>query len=457
MKLLDEKNEVLGFEQGARASAFSRRRFLGATGTAFAALVAGGCSRSSSEMELDVATYGALVEDPAGLLDLPEGFSYQILSSLGDAMDDGGEVPDKADGMGCLDIGNNELVLVRNHELEPDDDAGGPIAHGFGTRNGEILPGGTTNIVLDAESLGVKRQFRSLGGTIRNCSGGVTPWASWLTCEEAPTGPGQKYGEGLAVNHGWVFEVPADADGLVRAEPLQAMGRFNHEAACVDPKTGYVYLTEDRDDGVLYRFIPTVRGQLAGGGKLQAMAIDAVPDTRNWAEGSIRLGQRHSVRWIDLHQVDAPDDDLRARAAGKGASLIARGEGIHMGEDEVFFCSTSGGAAKLGQVFRLQPNHGDESDQIELFFESEHADQFDFGDNLCVAPNGHVIVCEDQYSLIVDNHLRGINPAGQPYALARLRLQTELAGACFSPNGKWLFVNVYSPTQTLAITGPWVS
>ena len=175
-----------------------------------------------------------------------------------------------------------KFVLVRNHELVPSDDAGGEIAHGFGTHNGNIVPGGTTNIVLDAETLAVKREFRSLGGTIRNCSGGVTPWGSWLTCEEAPTGPGQRYGDGLAVNHGWTFEVPGDAEGLVEAVPLRAMGRFNHEAACVDPETGYVYQTEDRNDGVLYRFLPNTPGKLSDGGRLQAMVIEGLPDTRNW-------------------------------------------------------------------------------------------------------------------------------------------------------------------------------
>ncbi|MEC8786453.1 MAG: alkaline phosphatase PhoX, partial [Pseudomonadota bacterium] len=37
-----------------------------------------------------------------------------------------------------------------------------------------------------------------------------------------------------------------------------------------------------------------------------------------------------------------------------------------------------------------------------------------------------------------------------------LHAQTELAGACFSPDGNTLFVNIYSPTKTLAITGPWL-
>ena len=72
-----------------------------------------------------------------------------------------------------------------------------------------------------------------------------------------------------------------------------------------------------------------------------------------------------------------------------------------------------------------------------------------------MAPNGDLIVCEDQYTDTVSNHLRGITPQGQAYPLALLRLQTEPAGACFSPDGRTLFVNAYSPARTLAITGPW--
>ncbi|QIQ87116.1 alkaline phosphatase PhoX [Erythrobacter sp.] len=442
-----------------------RRRFLAATGSAFAALALSGCvvrtrgmdgaPGASGAASDGFAGYGPLRPDPQGLLDLPEGFTYRVVSRLGDAMDDGGTVPDKADGMGCFDLGNGEIALVRNHELVPTDDAGGPIAKGFGTRGGEFVPGGTTTIVLDAATLTVKRQFRSLGGTIRNCAGGVTPWGTWLTCEEAPTGPGQRYGDGLARNHGWVFEVPAAASGLVDPVPLTAMGRFNHEAACVDPATGYIYMTEDRDDSVLYRFVPNAPGDLAKGGRLQAMALDGLADTRNWKGAVMPVGRSYAVSWIDLDNVEAPKDDLRSRAAAKGAALIARGEGLHMGEGEMFACATSGGAKGLGQVFRLIPGRGRAPDRFELFFESQSKDQFNYGDNLCVAPSGHLIVCEDQYTDVVDNHLRGITPAGRPYDFARLRTQTELAGACFSPDGRTLFVNAYSPAATLAITGPW--
>lgn len=422
-----------------------RRGFLGATSAAFAALATSGC-RASVNPPGAAAPYGPLAPDPDRLLDLPRGFSYRILSQLGDAMDDGGKVPDAADGMGCLPLPGGKLALVRNHELRGGDTSGfaGPAFDR--TPDGAIIAGGTTTLVLDARTLRIERQFRSLAGTLRNCAGGVTPWGSWLTCEEDVTRTGSR----AMRDHGWVFEVPASATGPVDPVPLRAMGRFNHEAAAVDPQTGHVFMTEDREDGLLYRFVPTRPGQLAAGGKLQALALAS--------DEPIGLGQFLPIRWIDLDDPESPADDLRQRGRLAGAMTFARGEGIHLGPDrdgasELFFVATSGGAAKLGQIWRLRLKRG--APALQLFFESTDPQQFNYGDNLTVAPNGHLIVCEDQYTAVVDNHLRGITPQGTPYDLARLHTQTELAGACFSPDGKVLFVNLYSPARTLAITGPW--
>ena len=441
------------------AQTMHRRQFLGTTGSAFAALTASGCMARSQggEAMADGAEmdgiYGPLVKYPGGILDLPESFSYRVLSSLGDAMSDGGTVPDKADGMGCFDLGSGHIALVRNHELLPWDDMGGDVDKGYGRNpDGKFMAGGTTNLVLDAATLAVEKQHRTLAGTIRNCSGGITPWGSWLTCEE----PGSR---GLELPaHGYVFEIPADADGLVDPVPLKALGRFNHEAACIDPVTGLVYETEDMGDGLIYRFAPDEAGNLQAGGKLQALAlVDGTTDSRNWDGVTMNVGDTHEVRWVDLDNVESPNNDLRMRGAAQGALLVARGEGIHMGDGDLYLCSTSGGAAKLGQIFRLVPGRGVKPDTLKLFFESESKEQFNYGDNLVVAPNGHLIVCEDQYTDVVDNRLIGITPQGLPYLLGRLNMQTELAGACFSPDGRTLFVNAYSPTKTFAITGPWTA
>ena len=436
-----------------------RRRFLSRTSLAFGGILASGCAGSGAAPVLSASPnrFGPLQADPAGVLDLPPGFSYRVLSRLGDGMDDGEPVPDAADGMGCFDIGGGKIALVRNHELRPDRAEPVAVSPAYDTvaRSLLALPGGTTTIVLDAETLAVERQYRSLAGTIRNCAGGVTPWGSWLSCEENTSTPRDAGGQ-LNRDHGYVFEVPADHNGLVDPVPLTAMGRFNHEAACVDPATGIVYMTEDRGDSLFYRFIPDVPGDLAAGGLLQALVLADLQDTRNSEDNTDRIEARSPVagRWITLDNVEAPDDDLRQRGAAEGAAIFARGEGIWMGEGEMYFTATSGGRAGEGQIFRFTPRASG-PDMLELFYESPAASEYSFGDNLVVSPFGDLIVCEDQYGDTVDNYLRGITPAGQAYAFGRLRLQTEPAGACFSPDGRTLFVNAYSPTMTLAITGPW--
>lgn len=435
----------------------SRRGFHGTlAASAFTALAASGCSTVPDGSRAP-AGYGPLDPDPAGLLDLPRGFSYRIISTLGAAMDDGEAVPDKADGMGAFGGPGGRVILVRNHEIRAAESSltGG----GFDRfKGGGALTGGTTTLVYHPGSGRVEQQYRSLAGTIRNCAGGTTPWRSWLSCEEDVS----KAGGDLGQDHGWVFEVPADLKGRADPVPLKGLGRFNHEAAAVDPRTGIVYLTEDREDSLLYRFLPNRPGRLSEGGRLQALALaDGPSDTRNWAAPAMAVARPHSARWIDMAGTDSASDDLRQRGAAAGATLFARGEGIHIDRGELFFTCTSGGAAKLGQIFRyrLSSREGRREEQarpakLDLFFESTAPDQFHYGDNLTVAPNGHLFVCEDQGGETVDNYIRGIRPDGVPYAFARLRIQTELAGACFSPDGRILFVNAYSPTKTIAISGP---
>jgi secreted PhoX family phosphatase len=438
-----------------------RAATLGLTATAFA----GFARIPTADATAAAPGYGPLVSDPAGLIDLPRGFSYRILSTYGDRMDDGWIVPDNADGMGCIPLPGGRHALVRNHELAPGDRArgafGGTLVAGpaFDQRDGAYtLPGSTTTLVIDNASGRVVSQHLSLAGTIRNCAGGTTPWGSWLTCEEDVT----RAGNGLSRDHGWVFEVPAAARGRVDPQPLTAMGRFNHEAVAVDPRTGIVYLTEDRDDSLLYRFLPDRPGRLAAGGRLQAMAArdPAITDTRNWKGTTLRPNEWLPTRWIDLDHVDSPDDDLRRRGAAAGALTFARGEGIHMGRGELYFCCTSGGAAQLGQIMRYRPAPDEgqrgEGGMVQIFVESTGKPMLDFGDNLVVAPNGHLVVCEDQYTDIVANRLIGVTPMGQTYVLGFLRTQTELAGACFSPDGRTMYVNAYSPGRTLAIRGPWL-
>jgi uncharacterized protein len=254
--------------------------------------------------------------------------------------------------------------------------------------------------------------------------------------------------------------VPATATAPVEPVALTAMGRFEHEAAAIDPDTGIVYMTEDDADGLFYRFLPDAPGELAKGGRLQALKVkdQAGLDTRNWGNGpDIAPGQGFAAEWIDLDHVEAPDADLRLRGFAKGAAKFARGEGCAWATDKaysgaVYFACTTGGTAKKGQIWAYQPATG----TLTLHYESPGADTMDMCDNIVASPWGHLIICEDGDH---DQFVHGLRPDGTLYTIARNAHpgRSEFAGACFSPDGATLFVNVQTPGATYAITGPWAT
>ena len=251
------------------------------------------------------------------LFDLPAGFSYAVVSRFGDRMDDGLRTPGMADGMAAFPAADGKVVLVRNHELDAGQKEYGPFGddnkllgrldparlYDAGERNRYPSLGGTTNILYDTRARRTEAVFLSLAGTSRNCAGGVTPWSTWITCEETVQQPDGEY----AKDHGYNFEVPAKSSGgPFDAVPIQAMGRFNHEAVAVDPKTGIVYQTEDRPDSLLYRYIPNKPGVLLEGGRLQALRVRGHKcfDTRNWRKRALEAGRALDVEWVGVENVE---------------------------------------------------------------------------------------------------------------------------------------------------------
>ncbi|QDU91001.1 hypothetical protein Pla175_44170 [Pirellulimonas nuda] len=413
--------------------------------------------------------YGPLASDPEGLLDLPVGFRYQVISRTGDEMADGLLVPGKPDGMATFPGPDGLTLILRNHENEPTDV--GP----FGDKNQRLSRidkallydrgeekwpgyGGVSTVVYDTKQQKVVKQFLSLGGTIRNCAGGPTPWGSWITCEEttARKGDGVLRQYTCEQDHGYAFEVKAGAQpGLQKATPLRDMGRFYREAVAVDPVTGIVYQTEDLKDGLLYRFVPKQPGNLAAGGRLQALAVRDKKslDTRNYDRQRVAVGDRLSAAWIDMHDVDAPTDELRYQGFNAGAARFGRGEGMWFSDGQIYFACTEGGKKNIGQIWRLEPSA--EGDTLELFAEPNDNRMVQNADNLTMSPWGDLVVCEDRQGTTV--RLVGVTPRGEFYTLADNNAKGEFAGACFSPDGSTLFVNIQPKGLTLAITGPWHS
>ena len=196
---------------------------------------------------------------------------------------------------------------------------------------------------------------------------------------------------------------------------------------------------------------------------MQALAIAGQPSmrTHNWSNvPDIVAGQSLPVSWIDLRNVDREDDDLREHGAKDGAATFARGEGLCAADGYFAFTCTIGGRARLGQVFAYEPSPFEGTSrestapgQLRLIAESDSKSLLRNADNLTAAPWGGLVVCEDTSSHC---GLVAVAEDGSQYAIAdNAYSKSELAGVCFSPDGKTLFVNVQYPGTTLAITGPW--
>ena len=435
----------------------SRRDFIGFGGVGAAALMLGATGKVEAQ-QAGGGGYGPLVSDRAGMLDLPKGFQYRIISEEGTKLSDGTPVPGDHDGMAAVKGKRGTTVLVRNHELRNGD------ANPLEGKNpfDPAQPGGTTGIVVDNESRRAVRDFVTSSGSVNNCAGGGTPWGTWLTCEEDRRTPG----------HGFVFEVnPKNPESDLSKTPIREMGLFSHEAVDIDPNTGIAYLTEDDFEGLiddedpnadtrrshLYRFLPNNRdkkpGALQDGGELQVAKLDEAPADADFVE----QGQRFTVRWLTVNP-ETPRDD----ALAQDATRFNRLEGAFFRGGAFWFDDTAGGEDRLGQIFRYIPA----TNTIELYYEGTNVNRLESPDNITVTPWGDLWVAEDGP---LGNRIIGFTPEGRSYVFANNRVplqsspgvpagdpgeRSEFAGPTFAPDGKTFFVNVQSPGITYAIWGP---
>lgn len=496
---LDRRNVVQAAVAGGLAVAFAgslRPLFGGDTASArpvAATLVLP--SPAATELEslaglsLVPAGYGGLVADTDTRLSLPAGFGYRVVAEAGvTKLETGEPTPGFADGTASFRGPRGRTVLVVNHEHNPDRKIPHPVPPLRGLTFDRAMSGGTTTLVLDPDG-NREREYVSLAGTDNNCAGGVTPWATWLSCEESE---GRAGTAGRTLDHGYVFEVdPVAPEANRDPHPIKALGRFPHEAAVVDPGRGQIYLTEDAEapNGLLYRWTaPMGRRRLRRGslsrlaptaGTLHAMrAHDAlglpVPDLSL----ATTPGTTYRLQWVPVPDRDAVTTSTRKQFAyrhlgedaktdiGDGASITRarKLEGAWWGDGGVYVVASfakpeedQSPVAHGGQVWFLDPLRDTLTLVLRFAPKRDKDSVTEEPDNITVSPYGGVIIAQDSQGA---QHLFGAGPDGSTFPIARNEravngVFSEFTGPNFAPDRRTLFANVQDPGTVFAITGPW--
>ena len=340
--------------------------------------------------------YGRLRPADALGVRLPEGFQTRLLGVTGQVVDGTTfEWVGAPDGAATFATEDGGWIYAANSE----------IASG---------KGGVAAIRFDASG-DIVDAYRILSGTRRNCSGGSTAWGTWLSGEEVTGG------------HVWECDPHNPSEGVER--PL--LGTFSHEAAVVDPTTGYVYLTEDNSFGRFYRFRPTTYGDLSTG------VFEAAKMNR----------AKTKLSWVAV----SSDEPERSAAT----TSFKRGEGAWFSGKHVYFCTTGD-----NRVWAFNP----ETSAIEIIYDAAllgaDAPLHQPDAITAHAPSGDLFVGEDADNLEVV--LLAKRP-GKRVAAPFLRLighgGSELTGLAFSPDGTRLYCSSQRGTDgthgiTFEITGP---
>jgi hypothetical protein len=377
-----------------------RREFLtlgaiGAIGATSARLGGGGAPGGSE------GPYGPLLPPDANGLLLPDGFTSRELARSTHPVPGLEHIwhtfPDGGATFRAGKNGRDGWIYVSNSEF-PTPGQGGVGALRFDR----------AGAVVDA--------YPILTGTQTNCAGGPTPWGTWLSCEEHDTG------------QVWECDPTGEAPGEVRP----ALGVFKHEAVAVDPRRERLYLTEDEEDGRLYRFTPARYPNLDAG-TLEVASVD----------------DRDAVSWLEVPDPSAASTPTREQVPESTA--FDGGEGIWYRAGIVYFATKGDRRVWSYDVrrSRLTTLH----DAAET-----PGTPVSSVDNLALMPNGDVLVAEDQES---EAELVLITPEGAASPLLRVDSShdgSELCGPAFSPDGTRLYFSsergAGGPGVTYEVTGP---
>lgn len=387
------------------------------------------------------SNFTAIAPSAADAVEVPPGFRADVLITWGDVF--------RGKGRRALRYGFNndflaffplkrkdEGLLFVNHEYpdpfflhgykpngsgknaaqvqEEQDAVGNSILHIKRDRHGQwkvVSPSVYNRRIYgdrpDLEMTGPLRGAPGIGtsahGSLGNCSGGITPWGTALSCEENYDGYGTAPAPGIDFFYGWHLYggQPEDAEyefntfkkygWVCEHDPYDpssvgrkhtALGRFRHENTAFRHEPGkkfVLYMGDDRNNEGIYKFVSDRKYSKHSWSNRKILEAGTLYVARWEPEGRRRFAAPNDPmpvtategtgRWVKVEVSELDDTAARLRARLGLAEwdthyATNRPEDLEVAEDGTVFIAltnnTSAGVNDLhGSVRRLREKHND--------------------------------------------------------------------------------------------------
>lgn len=451
-------------------------------------------------------------------LTLADGLTYDLLIKEGDSLGSGLKFGTNNDFTQFVNLKNNKTGLWVNHEAFTAVLASNrkrstpPSASQFETerkmlggsffeikqnsnKKWQVVEDSPYNTRLSGESkIPFAKNEKLAGasfaiGTFANCSGGLTPWNTILTCEENYQHYYGEYDRKIKNNnkvvehkksvkwlnhkkldprhYGWVVEFDPETK---KSKKLIGLGRFSHECAKTvlnsDGRT-VVYSGDDADNECLYKFISDEKNSLDSGELFVASL-----EKKQWISLDIKKNpilKKHFKTQTEVLTF------CREAANLVGGTPLARPEDIEIDpiNGHVLVALTNNKSANdyFGSILKIiepKNNYASLSFEYETFLTGGPNSGMACPDNLAFDKSGNLWITTDidginkgLYKGFGNNGLfvvpRRGKQAGWLIQVASAPFDAELTGPCFSSDGKTLFLSVQHPGELSPLGGPYTS